>query len=111
MIRRVPPYVYTDHGTVFGPAPSRLSTSVRISFDPSACLPGRPLHPIASQVAQDPSTGALRPLEPGRIMAHSYLRLETMKAITQVRDAAGRSSGERAKGMKSRSGMQYTTRR
>ncbi|EFJ38982.1 hypothetical protein VOLCADRAFT_101471, partial [Volvox carteri f. nagariensis] len=34
-------------------------------------------------VSQDPNTGALRALEPGRIMAHSYLRLETMKAITQ----------------------------
>lgn len=40
-------------------------------------------HPPLPQVTQGPG-GELQSTEPGRIMAHSYIRLNTMKAITQV---------------------------
>ncbi|KXZ47537.1 hypothetical protein GPECTOR_34g696 [Gonium pectorale] len=43
-------------------------------------------------VSQDAASGSLRALEPGRIMAHSYLRMGTMRAITEVGPHAGMMS-------------------
>ncbi|KAG2449576.1 hypothetical protein HYH02_005109 [Chlamydomonas schloesseri] len=73
------------------PPPGALSSDA--AFD--AWLAGRLVGGAVTRLAeiglvsQDPPTGVLAALEPGRIMAHCYLRLGTMSAITQVGSHAG----------------------
>ena len=40
---------------------------------------------VLMQVEEDDDGLGLRSTEPGRIMAHNYIRMQTMAAITQVR--------------------------